>query len=130
MREHVAIVRRDVVGDLLVHAKSIETRFYRRRRAPLGRVNVGDKIHFKVSGGSIIGLARVVAVREFHGLTPRHIRQIQAKWGAGVRACGAYWRGRAKCRYGMLIWLSRLEAEPGALVVPRQYGNAWVVLGG
>jgi len=128
VHEHVAIVGHEAVAALLRRTKHIETRFYRQRRAPVGRVNTGDRIHFKITGGSIIGTSSVLAVREFANLSPTSLRRLRALYGASVRASARYWAARARCRYGVLIWLGPLHAPAGPIRVPRQYGTAWIVL--
>jgi hypothetical protein len=128
MHEHVAIVGHEAVAALRGRTKRIETRFYRRRRAPVGSIHAGDRIHFKITGGPIIGTSGVVAVREFADLSPASLRRLRALYGTSVRASARYWAARARCRYGVLIWLGSLHAPASAIRIPRQYGTAWIVL--
>lgn len=127
--EHIAIINRASAAALLSGRKRIESRFSRTRRAPLGRVRVGDRIHFKLSGGPVIGEARVQRVREFHDLDAPRMRWLQRRYNADVRAPASYWRARRSSRFAVLIWLSGLTRGGAGATAPRQYGTAWIVLG-
>lgn len=126
---HVAIVERGAARALLRGAKRIETRFYRQRRAPWGRIAAGDTVHFKLSGGRVIGSTPVAAVRQFADLTPATIARLRRRYGPHVNAPLRYWAARRDCRYGVLIWLGSLTAPAREMAVPRQYGGGWLVLG-
>ncbi len=125
---HVAIIDGRLAAGLLTGHKRVESRFARRRRPPYGRVFPEDEIHFKVSGCDIIGHAPVTRVRQFDKLTPTLIESLRRRYNRLILAPPAYWRARRQCRYGVLIWLGRFRGRAIRLAVPRQYGNAWMVL--
>jgi ASC-1-like (ASCH) protein len=125
---HLAILRRDVVAALLSGRKRIETRFYRHRCLPLGRIRPGDVVHFKVSGGGVIGSARVTFVREFSALTPAAVDRLRRLYQDQVCAPAQYWTARRRCRYGVLIGIGPVRGPARRFPVPRQYGGGWVVL--
>ena len=127
-RVHLAVVRPDVVSLLLRGVKRIETRFYHARRPPLGRIAIGDLIHFKPSGGEPVGMSQVISVQEFTNLTPRRIDRLRQRFGRQIKAPPSYWTIKRRCRYGVLIWLSALEPPTKDLTLPRQHGAWWVVL--
>jgi hypothetical protein len=129
MRSHVAIVRPAIARALLQGVKRVETRFYRHRRPPCGQIVRGDVVHFKLSGGGFIGSAQVALVKEVVALTPAAIDRLRRAYGRAVHAPPAYWSGRRRARYGVFIWLGPLVASPATLVIPRQYGSGWIVLG-
>lgn len=127
-REHIAIVSRSVAAALVNGTKRVETRFYRQRRIPFGRVRAGDIVHFKISGGDVIGSSQVAAIEELTELTPARIAGLQRTYGRQVRAPATYWAACRNSRYGLLIWLGPLAPAPDRLAVPRQFGGAWMVL--
>lgn len=127
LREHVAIIAPAIARALLSGAKRIETRFCRRRQVPVGAVQCGDVIHFKLSGGPLIGTCGAANVVEYCDLSPSRVRALHARYGRLVCAPARYWRACRRRPYGVLIWLSRLHAPP-RLVLPRQFGAGWVVL--
>jgi hypothetical protein len=128
MRSHVAIVRPGVALALLRGVKRIETRFYRQRRPPWGRISPGDLVHFKLSGGAFIGSTQVLFVKEVASLTPRAIARLRRTYGRAIHASAAYWSGRRTARYGVLTGLGLLSASPRSIAIPRQYGSGWLVL--
>lgn len=127
-RAHVAIIDDSAVRQLLSGRKRIETRFYCSRRPPFDRIGVGDRIYFKRAGGEIIGTTYARIILQFHALTPGRIDQLCHDHNCCVCAPAHYWRARRHCRYGVLIWIGPLEPAPRQIVVPRQYGSAWISL--
>ena len=127
-RVHLAIVDPAAACALLSGDKHIESRFSRHRRAPYGQVARGDTIHFKLTGGRVIGTAAVAGVQEFHDLTPPMVERLRRLYNGAVRAPARYWASRRGSRYGVLIWLGALRPVRRRLRVPRQFGRAWVVL--
>jgi len=127
-RQHVAIVGRQVAVHLRSGRKRIETRFTRCRRAPFGCIEPGDTVHFKLSGGAFIGSVRVERVEQLSGLTRADLASLRRRYAGEVCAPAGYWEGRRSARFAVLMWIGRLERGRPARPVPRQYGNAWVVL--
>jgi hypothetical protein len=127
-RVHLAIVERRVAQALLQGVKRIETRFYRRRQLPYGNIGPGDTVHFKLSGGGLVGTAQVFAVEELANLTPAALASLRRAYGGSVCAPARYWKSRRHCRYGVLIWLGPLASPPARLPLGRQYGNGWVMV--
>lgn len=125
---HVAIIDAQAAANVLSGRKQVESRFTHRRRLPYGMVTEGDRIYFKVSGGTIIGHSYAARVSCFSDLTPTAIQNLRRRYNRAVLASPGYWRARRRCRYGVLIWLTRFIRRAAVLPVPRQYGNAWVVL--
>ncbi len=128
-RAHVAIVGRDVAPALLSGLKRIETRFYRHQRTPWGEVTRGDTVYFKLSGGPVLGVAQVSAVKQVMALTPAGVGALRRRFNAHICAPASYWAARRRSRFGILIWFGSLGRPAGAVDVPRQYGSGWVVLG-
>jgi hypothetical protein len=108
--------------------KRIETRFYRSRRSPYGQIEVGDSVHFKRSGGGLVGSTEVTSVKEVGNLSTRKFDWLQRRYGQRVQAPATYWTQKRRCRYGVLIGLGSLVQPPANLAVPRQFGTAWLVL--
>lgn len=128
-RTHLAIVSAAAGQALLGGTKRVESRFGRRRRPPCGCVAKGDLIHFKISGGTLLGSSQVLATKEFTGMAPRDMDRVRRVYGRLVQAAAEYWTARRYCRHGVLIWLRPLTPPPRRLTIPRQFGNAWLVLG-
>ena len=88
-RTHVAIVDRSTARNLLAGRKRIESRFSQRRRPPLGQAYPGDTVHFKISGGEMIGTAQITRVREFEELSPGDMRRLRREFKRRDSGAGA-----------------------------------------
>ncbi|MBU0640829.1 MAG: hypothetical protein KKB50_18340 [Planctomycetes bacterium] len=126
----MAIVGAEAASRLADGSKRIESRFTRSKRLPYNRVSVGDHIHFKLTGGSIIGTYAATRVVQLERLTPARIRRLRARYNGGIRASASYWYSRRRARFAVLIWITPLPTPPAAPPVPRQYGSAWFRIGG
>lgn len=126
--EHVAIVDRLTVRHLLVGHKRIESRFLATKRPPYDRVKSGDRVYFKLAGGSVIGSSTVTRVRQYADLTPAAIIRLRRRYNHLINAEPSYWQARLRCRYGLLLWITAPIRPATAMHVPRQYGNGWLVL--
>ncbi|MCH7873111.1 MAG: ASCH domain-containing protein [Planctomycetes bacterium] len=127
-RRHAAIVDGRHAELLRAGIKTIETRIYRHKRLPYGRIRVGDLIYFKLTGGEVFGSTKVVRIRQFENLTPAHVRRIRQRYNHAVCAEPAYWAAKRSARYAVLIWLQELRRTRTAPRIPRQYGNGWLIL--
>lgn len=127
-RAHVAIVSARIGRLLQRGEKTIESRFSRTRRPPLGCVSAGDLVHFKVCAGPVVCSRRVTALCEYEHLTQTSLRSLQWRFGRKIGADSGYWKARRGCRFGVLLWLAPAHGviPPGR--VPRQYGNGWLML--
>ncbi|MBW7906754.1 MAG: ASCH domain-containing protein [Phycisphaerae bacterium] len=126
---HAAIVCPRVADALVAGTKRLESRLMRRRRPPFDCVRAGDRVYFKLSGGPWIGRATVQRVLQLAGLRPADVRGLRRRYGARILAPPAYWRGRLRARYAVLIWLRGWTSAAAAPALPRQYGSAWVTMG-
>lgn len=65
--DHVAIMnpKWKLIEKILSRDKTIESRWYKTKRSPWGKIKKGDTIYFKNSGGSIISKAKVAKVRHY-----------------------------------------------------------------
>ena len=65
--DHVAIMNKKMglIDKVLDGRKTIESRWYKNRTAPWGKIKKGDTIYFKDSGGPIRARAEVKKVKFF-----------------------------------------------------------------
>ncbi len=84
--DHVAIMRGRwrLIEKILAREKTIESRWYKARFAPWGRIKPGDVVYFKNSGEKVTAKAVVSKVLEFDNLDPPKIRKIVAKYGKAI----------------------------------------------
>lgn len=70
-----------MIPKILSGEKTIESRWYKTRRAPWDRIKEGEEIYFKNSGEMVTIKAVVSGLLQFSDLTPRKIREILDKFG-------------------------------------------------
>ena len=79
MQHHLAILATGWIEPILHGSKTIESRFTKVRCAPYGKVNTGDLIYMKESGGPVKGQFTVAEVETFDNLTDDIVDQIYDK---------------------------------------------------
>lgn len=81
--DHVAIMKKSwgLTAKILSGQKRIESRWYKTRHAPWGKIKKGDTVYFKDSGEPVSVKAKVEKVLSFSGLTPQKVKQILDRYG-------------------------------------------------
>lgn len=129
---HLMIVHERFAPDLISGRKSVESRLGRDRRAPFGRVNPGDLVYLKCSGGPVFAAATVERVDEFEDLTPGEIENLRSTYEDRVLGGDAYWASKSDAKFATLVWLGSVRpvrdesAIPSELLKPSR--NAWRTL--
>ena len=81
--DHVAIMKKSwgLTEKILNGEKTVESRWYKFKYPPWGRIKVGDEIYFKDSGEPVTIKAHVVRVLEFDNLTLEKTEYLLSKYG-------------------------------------------------
>jgi hypothetical protein len=81
--EHVAIMKKSwgLTQKILSGQKKIESRWYKFKHSPWGKIEAGDVIYFKDSGEPVSIKAEVEKVISFSDLTPQEVSHILDKYG-------------------------------------------------
>ncbi|MBW2967070.1 ASCH domain-containing protein [Candidatus Woesearchaeota archaeon] len=112
--EHVAIMKRSwkLIDKIVSGEKTIESRWYKQRRAPWGVVSVGDVVYFKESGGAVRARAVVSEVMQIPGLTPALVREVLDEYGKelGVADLDSFYNEVSDKKYCVLLRLR--DAHP------------------
>ena len=66
---------------ILTGEKKIESRWYKVKRAPWGKIAPGDTVYFKDSGEPVAIKAEVDRIMQFSGLTPHKVKEILVEYG-------------------------------------------------
>ncbi len=84
--DHIAIMgpKWKLIPRILSGEKTIESRWYKTRRAPWGMIHVGDTVYFKDSGKLITAKATVSSVWSFDHLTIEMAHDIVHKYGKEI----------------------------------------------
>lgn len=80
--QHIAIMnnRLALINDILSGKKTIESRWYKAKRAPWGRIAKGERVYFKKSGGAVEAVAEVERVEQYQ-LNEEVIKKIINDYG-------------------------------------------------
>ncbi len=132
--DHVAVVRRCFLDELLAGRKTIESRLTATRRDPFGRVRAGERVYLKESGGPFRGVG-VVERAEFSRVRgPRGLWRVlephmEAIGGAAIAEAEAFVRSRERsARFVSLVWLRSVAADARGVSIPKLHGRAWLCL--
>ncbi len=96
---HVAIVDSRTARLILEGKKTIETRFAIKRNKPYGRINSGDLIFIKKSGGPIVAKARAGEVRFYSDLDADKISILRRSYNNLVKASSQFWQEKKHAKY-------------------------------
>lgn len=109
--EHIAIMRKSwgLTPKILAGQKKIESRWYKTRYPPWGRIKAGERVYFKDSGEPVTLKAEVEKVVQFSDLTPGKVREILDRYGRadgiGIDKIPKFFEIFKYKRYCMLIFL-------------------------
>ena len=131
--DHVAIMNRrlGLIDRILSGHKTIETRWYKNKSAPYDKINVGDAIYFKDSGGYVRARTTVAAVKQFCHLTPVIVRQILNLYGDQIDIQSKQDTSWATNKnYAVLIWLSKVVPTKPFSIDKAGFGSgsAWITV--
>ncbi|RJR27200.1 hypothetical protein C4561_02815 [candidate division WWE3 bacterium] len=141
--DHVAILRRakiskndNLLGDILIGSKTIESRWYVNKIIPWNKIQKGESVYFKESGCPVTVSATVEGVLQFDSLTPDLIEKLIEKYGkriapnsnlAGFKMWG---RKQVKKRYCILVFLKNVKKIESFNINKKGFGNsaAWLTV--
>ena len=81
--DHVAIMEKSwgLTQKILSGQKKIESRWYKTKHSPWGKIEKGDVVYFKNSGEPVSIKTEVEKVILFSDLTPEKVKQILDEYG-------------------------------------------------
>lgn len=131
---HLAVLREPHLSRMLRGVKTVEGRFCRVRRPPMGEVEAGDVVLLKRAGGPVVGWCVVGAVRWFD-LREHPLNRVRAAFDRAMGEPGApFWRavggeadGRA-ARYVTLVEVCCVRSLNTPLPCAKTDRRGWVVL--
>jgi ASC-1-like (ASCH) protein len=134
--QHIAIMRKSwgLTRKILMHHKTIESRWYKTRAAPWDRIKAGETIYFKDSGAPVTLKATVADVLQFSVLTPAKVRELLERYGPddGLSRSDIplYYNRFKDSRYCLLIFLKDAEPIAPFNINKQGYGtmSAWLTI--
>jgi len=127
MNYHLVILKKPYLDLILTGAKTIESRLTKGKTAAFGRVQAGDTLFLKASGGPVSAKATVADVKYYPILTRSQIVEIKQQYGREIGGSDAVWETLMDRKCGFLVWLGDVRAiEP--MRIEKKDWRAWVVL--
>lgn len=131
---HLAIMNPawNFIPEILTRQKTIESRWYLTRRAPSGKITIGDHIFFKDSGKPVTAMAKVSQVIECANLTPVIAEQILKQYGHDIgftpKILQEIKPQLLRKKYCMLIFLSNAHSVEPFNINKKGFGqnSAWI----
>ena len=115
--------------------KIIESRWYKNKSAPWGKIKKGDTVYFKNSGEPVSVKAEVKNVLEFEELTPRKVKEILNKYGKddGIvpKELPKFYKLLEDKKYCLLIFLKNPKQIKPFNISKKGFGmmSAWLCVG-
>ena len=106
--------------------KTIESRWYKSRRAPWNKIKKGEIIYFKDSGEPVTLKAEADKVLQFSGLTPEKTKQIINKYGKRIGVTDVSLFDSKK--YCILVFLKNPKKVEPFKIKKKGFGlmSAWI----
>jgi len=120
-----------LIGRILSGHKTIETRWYKNKSSPWDKIEAGETIYFKDSGGPIRASAIVVKVKQFSNLTLSDSQKIVDKYGSvgliDIQDKNVTTWAVGK-NYAILIWLKNIKSIAPFQINKSGFGSAcaWI----
>jgi ASC-1-like (ASCH) protein len=114
--------------------KTIESRWYKNKSAPWGKISMGDTVFFKNSGQPVTLKAFVSHVLSFPDLTPQKVKEILDKYGRqdgiSLDQISAFYQLFKDKRYCLLIFLQNPQLIPPFDIDKTGFGSqsAWITI--
>jgi ASC-1-like (ASCH) protein len=130
--DHVAIMRKSwgLLPKILSGEKTIESRWYKNKSAPWGKINSGDMVYFKNSGESVTVRVCVKKVLQFENLIPEIVRDLLVRYGRddGITDIEKYYQLFIDKKYCLLIFLEKPQKIKPFEINKKGFGSmaAWM----
>ena len=128
--DHVAIMRKSwgLLPKILNGEKTVESRFYKNKSAPWGKIKSGETIYFKDSGEPVTVQAEVERVVELENLDLEKIHNIRTKYqkelGLSLKDLTNFDDFFKEKRYGILIFLINVRKIKPINIDKKGFGSA------
>lgn len=124
---HLAIFVEPYLRLILEGKKTIESRFGVHRSAPHGRVQPGDVLFLKASGGPVVGLCQV-GETWFFDLRETSLATVRARFARELCAEDpAFWQARAHAKLATLMRVDHVVTLP-PISIPKRDRRPWVII--
>lgn len=132
--QHVAIMNPawKLTSKIISGEKTIESRWYKNKSAPWGKIKAGETVYFKDSGKKIQIMAQIKGIEQFENLIPKKVKEILDEYGAAVgitkNQIALYYNLFKDKKYCILIFLNKVQKVPPFQINKKGFGamSAWI----
>lgn len=134
--EHIAIMRNSwgLLDKIISGNKTIESRWYKTKYPPWGRIKPGDTLYFKDSGKPVSVKSTVDRALFISSLGPKKVMDLLNKYGQmdglGLKDIPTYFQMFKHKKYCILIFFSNVEVIDPFQVDKSGYGtmSSWITI--
>lgn len=134
--DHLAIMKKDwgFIQKILDGEKTIESRWYKTKRTPWGRIEKDDTVYFKNSGEPVTIKAIVSSVIEFEKLTLKKVKGILDKYwrelGISKEKLPDFYKRFKNKKYCILIFLKNPKKVTPFNINKKGFGamTSWICI--
>ena len=130
--DHIAILSKKtkLLKKIISGEKTIESRWYKFRKAPFKEISIEDTVYFKDSGEPVSAKAKVDKVLFFDGLNPEKIRNLLIKYGGRLGVGLSYLEQIKDKKFCTLIFIKDVEEIEPFQINKKGYGMmaAWIIV--
>lgn len=126
---HLAVFSEPILSELLAGRKTVESRFSTNKVGPFGKIQAGDIILVKKSGGPVVGAFLAGTITSFSNLTPSKMRAIRSEYSTrlGLPEKSKFWSEKLDAKYGTLISIKKFK-QLSPYPIEKKDRTGWVVL--
>lgn len=125
---HIAILKPGYLKAILDGRKTIESRLTKTMQPPHGKVESGERLFLKASGGPFMATAIAGKVQSFEDLQAKDLKQLRKRYNKRICGDDAYWQMKQESRFATLIELKQVEPIDVGPKYSVAYMKAWYVL--
>lgn len=125
---HVAILKPGYIHAILDGTKTIESRLTKTMQQPHDKIEPGERLFLKASGGPFMATAIAGKVHHFGDMQPKDVQKIRKRYGKQIGGDDTYWDMKRDSRFATLIQLQEIEPINVGPKYKVAYMKAWYVL--
>jgi len=125
---HVAILKTGYIKEILAGRKTIESRLTRTMQPPHGKIEPGERLFLKASGGPFMATAVAGEVHRFEDMGPADVQRLRKRYDQAIGGDDAYWQMKRDSRFATLVGLKEVEPIDVGPKYKVAYMKAWYVL--
>lgn len=132
--QHIAVMKSSwkLLQKILSGKKTIESRWYKSKKAPWNTVGKGDTVFFKDSGKPVTAKAQVEKVLQFQELNERKVMEIVQEYAKeiGIEKTEEFFHTVKDKKYCILVFLKNPEKVEEFEIDKKGFGlmNAWLTM--